>query len=220
MRSRISSYKVVFGGLAAIAALTGSWSVADLTGGGGVQPAALMQPASQAIAPEPLSLNLHAQLARLQARASAQAAQAAAAARTAQLQQAAIRQASPTPPPAATQAATPPPAPQTPPPGPGPSGSYQDYAAGLMPSYGWDSGQMGCLIPLWNQESGWNPLSRNPQSGAYGIPQALPGDKMASAGADWQTNGDTQIRWGLGYIKSNYGDPCGAWAHEQASGWY
>ena len=100
-----------------------------------------------------------------------------------------------------------------------PSGTYQDYAAGLLGSYGWDGGQMGCLVPLWNQESGWNPLAAN-ASGAYGIPQALPGSKMASAGSDWLTNGDTQIRWGLGYIKSDYGTPCNAWGHEQSYGWY
>ena len=69
-------------------------------------------------------------------------------------------------------------------------------------------------------ESGWNVYASNPTSGAYGIPQALPGSKMASAGADWQTDAATQIRWGLGYIQSTYGSPCGAWAHEQADGWY
>ena len=56
--------------------------------------------------------------------------------------------------------------------------------------------------------------------GAYGIPQALPGSRMASAGPDWQTNAATQIRWGLQYIKSTYGSPCAAWDHEQATGWY
>ncbi len=76
------------------------------------------------------------------------------------------------------------------------------------------------LVSLWNVESGWNVTASNPSSGAYGIPQALPGSKMASAGADWQTNGATQIRWGLGYIKSVYGSPCAAWGHEQADGWY
>jgi hypothetical protein len=73
---------------------------------------------------------------------------------------------------------------------------------------------------LWNVESGWNVTAANPSSGAYGIPQALPGSKMASAGADWQTNAATQIRWGLGYIKSVYGSPCAAWGHEQVDGWY
>jgi hypothetical protein len=104
---------------------------------------------------------------------------------------------------------------------PPPSGSPQAYAAGLLASYGWGQDQMGpCLVPLWNRESGWRWDATNPSSGAYGIPQALPGSKMASAGSDWLTNPDTQIRWGLGYIKGHYGTPCAAWAHEQAQGWY
>jgi hypothetical protein len=101
-----------------------------------------------------------------------------------------------------------------------PAGSAQQIAAGMLGSYGWSSGQFSCLVSLWNVESGWNATATNPSSGAYGIPQALPGSKMASAGADWQTNAATQIRWGLGYIKSVYGSPCGAWGHEQADGWY
>jgi hypothetical protein len=103
---------------------------------------------------------------------------------------------------------------------PAPSGNPQKIAAGMLGSYGWSSSQFGCLVSLWNAESGWNVYASNPGSGAYGIPQALPGSKMASAGSDWQTNATTQIRWGLGYIKSLYGSPCGAWAHEQADGWY
>ena len=67
----------------------------------------------------------------------------------------------------------------------------------MLGSYGWSSSQFSCLQPLWNQESGWNVTASNPTSGAYGIPQALPGSKMASAGADWQTSAATQIRWGL-----------------------
>ena len=90
----------------------------------------------------------------------------------------------------------------------------------MLGSYGWSSSQFGCLVSLWNLESGWNVSASNPSSGAYGIPQALPGSKMASAGPDWQSNAATQIRWGLGYIKSIYGSPCGAWSHEQADGWY
>jgi hypothetical protein len=73
---------------------------------------------------------------------------------------------------------------------------------------------------LWYRESGWNPSAENPSSGAFGIPQALPGSKMASAGADWATNPATQIRWGLSYIQSVYGTPCGAWSHEESAGWY
>ena len=108
----------------------------------------------------------------------------------------------------------------SPPPAPAPAGSAQQTAMGMLGSYGWSSGQFSCLVSLWNQESGWNVYATNPASGAYGIPQALPGSKMASAGADWQTDAATQIRWGLSYIKSLYGSPCGAWAHEEADGWY
>jgi hypothetical protein len=101
-----------------------------------------------------------------------------------------------------------------------PSGSAQQIALGMLGSYGWSSSQFSCLVSLWNQESGWNVTASNPSSGAYGIPQALPGSKMASAGPDWQTDAATQIRWGLGYIKADYGSPCGAWSHEEADGWY
>lgn len=80
--------------------------------------------------------------------------------------------------------------------------------------------EFDCLVALWNRESHWNVYSNNTSSGAYGIPQALPGSKMASAGADWATNPDTQIRWGLGYIMGRYGSPCNAWGHSQSSGWY
>jgi hypothetical protein len=90
----------------------------------------------------------------------------------------------------------------------------------MLSSYGGSSSEFGCLVSLWNVESGWNVYATNPSSGAYGIPQALPGVKMASAGADWRSDAATQIRWGLGYIKSLYGSPCGAWSHEQAAGWY
>jgi hypothetical protein len=101
-----------------------------------------------------------------------------------------------------------------------PSGSPQQIAAAMLGSFGWSSGEFGCLQSLWNAESGWNLSASNPISGAYGIPQALPGSKMASAGADWQTNPATQIKWGLGYIKQVYGSPCAAWSHEQSTGWY
>lgn len=86
--------------------------------------------------------------------------------------------------------------------------------------YGWGADQFACLDSLWQKESGWNPAAYNSGSGAYGIPQALPGSKMASAGADWQTNPATQITWGLGYIAGRYGTPCGAWGHSQSTGWY
>ena len=101
-----------------------------------------------------------------------------------------------------------------------PSGSPQQIAEQMLSQFGWSSGQFSCLQPLWAHESGWNPYAQNPSSGAYGIPQALPGSKMASVGGDWQSNPATQIRWGLSYIQGNYGSPCGAWAHEQADGWY
>ena len=89
----------------------------------------------------------------------------------------------------------------------------------MLGSYGWSASQFSCLDSLWAHESGWSATAANPD-GAYGIPQALPGSKMASAGADWQTNAATQIRWGLGYIKGLYGSPCGAWSHEEATGSY
>jgi hypothetical protein len=99
------------------------------------------------------------------------------------------------------------------------SGSPEQIAKAMLRSFGWSSGQFSCLYPLWEHESGWSVTAANPD-GAYGIPQALPGAKMASAGPDWQTSAATQIRWGLGYIKAMYGSPCGAWGHEQATGWY
>jgi hypothetical protein len=96
----------------------------------------------------------------------------------------------------------------------------QRIAKGMLRSFGWSPGQFSCLEPLWAHESGWNVTAYNPWSGAYGIPQALPAVKMASAGPDWQTSAVTQIRWGLRYIRGIYGSPCGAWAHEQETGWY
>jgi hypothetical protein len=100
------------------------------------------------------------------------------------------------------------------------SGTAQQIAEGMLSSYGWSSSQFSCLEPLWAEESGWNVTAENPSSGAYGIPQAMPGSEMASAGADWQTDAATQIRWGLSYIQGRYGSPCGAWAHEESDGWY
>ena len=80
-----------------------------------------------------------------------------------------------------------------------------------MASYGWDSAEFVCLVGLWNAESGWSWSATNPSSGAYGIPQSLPGWKMASAGSDWLTNPATQITWGMNYIRSVYGSPCKAY---------
>ncbi|MET4159468.1 transglycosylase SLT domain-containing protein [Agromyces sp. PvR057] len=96
----------------------------------------------------------------------------------------------------------------------------QAIARDMMASrYGWGDDQFGCLVALWNRESGWNVYASNP-SGAYGIPQALPGSKMSSAGADWATNPATQISWGLGYIAGRYGSACGAWNTSESQGWY
>jgi len=99
-------------------------------------------------------------------------------------------------------------------------GTAQSTAYGIMASFGFSpQTYFGCLLDIWNRESGWRYDAEN-ASGAYGIPQALPGSKMASAGADWQTDPATQIRWGLGYIKNVYGNPCNAWAFEEANGYY
>jgi hypothetical protein len=90
----------------------------------------------------------------------------------------------------------------------------------MLASYGWSSAEFVCLQPLWAHESGWSVTAANAGTGAYGIPQAAPGSKMASAGPDWRTSAATQIKWGLQYIKGLYKSPCGAWGHEQATGWY
>ena len=99
-------------------------------------------------------------------------------------------------------------------------GSAQSIAYNMLASFGFSPPTFfGCLKEMWNRESGWRYDAEN-ASGAYGIPQALPGSKMASAGADWQTNPATQIKWGLGYIKAIYGDPCKAWAFWQVNHYY
>jgi hypothetical protein len=99
-------------------------------------------------------------------------------------------------------------------------GTAQHIGFEMLPSFGFNqTTQWTCLLNLWNRESGWVYDAEN-ASGAYGIPQSLPGDKMASAGADWQTNPATQIKWGLGYITQVYGTPCGAWNMELSSGFY
>lgn len=100
-----------------------------------------------------------------------------------------------------------------------PAGSPQQIARQLLGQYGW-AGQFSCLDSLWTNESGWDTYAENPTTGAYGIPQALPGSKMASAGPDWRSDPATQIRWGLSYIQASYGSPCAAWSHEEAVGWY
>jgi hypothetical protein len=98
-------------------------------------------------------------------------------------------------------------------------GSAKAIAQQILASRGMGNDQYSCLVSLWDRESHWNVYAANP-SGAYGIPQALPGSKMASVGADWRTNPKTQIIWGLQYITGRYGTPCGAWSHSQSSGWY
>jgi hypothetical protein len=99
-------------------------------------------------------------------------------------------------------------------------GSAQAIAYDLVAAKGWAVSEYDCLVALWNRESHWNVYAYNPTSGAYGIPQALPGNKMASVGSDWKTNPKTQIIWGLGYIQGRYQTPCGAWAQSQRAGWY
>ena len=95
-------------------------------------------------------------------------------------------------------------------------------AQALLPEFGFDESQWGCLDNLWMGESGWRYTAENSSSGAYGIPQSLPGSKMATIASDWRTNPVTQIRWGLKYIKSSYGTPCGAWGAWQSRSphWY
>jgi hypothetical protein len=99
-------------------------------------------------------------------------------------------------------------------------GTAQAIAYDMVMARGWGQGEFDCLVALWNKESHWNVYAHNKNSGAYGIPQAYPGEKMASVGADWATNPATQITWGLGYISGRFGTPCGAWGHSQAKGWY
>jgi len=108
---------------------------------------------------------------------------------------------------------------QNPAPPPDP-GTAQSIAYKMLPSFGFSpSTQYSCLNNIWTRESGWRYNAEN-ASGAYGIPQALPGSKMATAGSDWQTNPATQIKWGLGYIQGRYGTPCDAWSFWEAHGWY
>jgi hypothetical protein len=96
----------------------------------------------------------------------------------------------------------------------------REIAKALLSEFGYSQDQFGCLDSLYMSESGWRVNADNPSSSAYGIPQALPGSKMASAGTDWETNPVTQIRWGLGYIQDRYGSPCSAWSFKQGNNWY
>ena len=96
----------------------------------------------------------------------------------------------------------------------------QSIARSLLGSHGWADSEFSCLQSLWTKESGWNYQAQNASSGAFGIPQALPGSKMSSVSADWATNPTAQITWGMQYIEGRYGTPCSAWAHSQSVGWY
>ena len=98
--------------------------------------------------------------------------------------------------------------------------SAKAIARSMMSGYGWSDSEFSCLENLWNRESSWNYQAQNASSGAYGIPQALPGAKMSEVADDWATNPSTQITWGLGYISGRYGTPCSAWAHSESVGWY
>ncbi|WP_211718628.1 transglycosylase SLT domain-containing protein [Nocardiopsis sp. MG754419] len=101
------------------------------------------------------------------------------------------------------------------------AGDPKGIALQMVLDNGWGSDEFhGCLEPLWEKESNWNPSAENSSSGAYGIPQSLPGSKMATHGDDWRSNPATQIAWGIDYIKGRYGTPCEAWAHSQSVGWY
>ena len=93
-------------------------------------------------------------------------------------------------------------------------------ARAMLPKFGFGGDQFSCLDSLYVGESGWDVHADNPTSSAYGIPQALPGSKMASAGPDWENDAATQIKWGLGYIKARYGTPCSALSFKQGNGWY
>ncbi|WFE59901.1 lytic transglycosylase domain-containing protein [Micromonospora sp. WMMD712] len=99
-------------------------------------------------------------------------------------------------------------------------GGNRKIGCALMIDAGFGIDQFPCLDKLWTKESGWNPRAHNSSSGAHGIPQAVPGSKMASVGDDWETNPATQIKWGLGYIKGRYSSPCSAWSQSQSEGWY
>ncbi len=101
-----------------------------------------------------------------------------------------------------------------------PEGAKQTARAMAASQYGWGEAEFQCLVQLWTKESGWNYQAVNASSGAYGIVQAWPAEKLATAGADWRTNAATQIKWGLDYIARGYGSPCAAWGHSQSVNWY
>lgn len=103
----------------------------------------------------------------------------------------------------------------------GTKADYQAYAYDLvLNKYLWSESDYQALVNLWERESNWNANAHNKSSGAHGIPQSLPASKMSSEGSDYYTNGYTQIRWGLKYIKERYGSPSAAWQHFQNKNWY
>jgi hypothetical protein len=159
--------------------------------------------------------------AQREAQAKADAAASAAADQAKVAQQAAPPKAQAKP----SASAKPSPAPSPSPFGPIPA-SCSEYTGNvaigcaLMLDAGYGLDQMPCLKNLWMKESGWRTNAGNASSGAYGIPQSLPGSKMAVYGADWRTNPATQIKWGLNYIKTKYQTPCGAWSTFRAKGYY
>lgn len=103
----------------------------------------------------------------------------------------------------------------------GTKADYQTYAYDLvLNQYLWSESDYQALVNLWERESNWNANAHNKSSGAHGIPQSLPASKMSSEGSDYYTNGYTQIRWGLKYIKERYGSPSAAWQHFQNKNWY
>ncbi|MHC6230766.1 coiled-coil domain-containing protein [Arthrobacter sp. MMS24-T111] len=170
-----------------------------------------------------------AEQARRQAEAAAQAAAAAARQPNPAPAAPAGNAAIPAPPEDPVPGNPPPPAVTSPPPVVVPSipgGAVNDpagakaYASGRLSAFGWGPDQFQCLSQLWTKESGWLTTATNASSGAYGIAQALPPGKYASAGSDWLTSYRTQIEWGLGYIRDRYGSPCGAWSHSVALNWY
>ncbi|GAA3447954.1 lytic transglycosylase domain-containing protein [Planomonospora venezuelensis] len=99
-------------------------------------------------------------------------------------------------------------------------GRNKAIAFRLVSRRAWSDDQFRCLDRLWTRESNWNHRAHNRYTGAYGIPQALPGSKMSGSGGDWRSNPATQIHWGLRYITSRYGTACGAWGHFQSRHWY
>lgn len=96
----------------------------------------------------------------------------------------------------------------------------QAYAAGAAAQRGWTGNDWDCLVKLWNRESRWLWYAENASSGAYGIPQSLPADKMAAFGANYRDDAAVQIDWGLWYIAQAYGSPSKAWQHSEQVGWY